>query len=324
MTNAPAIDGWGVLEHAVELARRNEDFVLATVVWRQGPSSGQQGSRAIVMASGEVLGWIGGACAEPVLVREALSALADGQPRLLALGTADELIDTPEGVTAIAISCQSDGALQVFVEPFVLAPHLVVVGRSPMAQTLFQLARDLGWNAELIEGSEFSTAAVSSRSIVVVATQGHGDEDIIEQAVAAGPAYLGVVGSQRRGQALRGYLQDRNISQDLIDSIRVPVGLDLGRTTHREVAVAVLAELVELRATGELGGRHGVPAAHTHELAATQTTEAVDPICGMTVTADDTSYPLEINGVTHYFCCSGCRVRFEADAETTSPAGSTT
>ncbi|MEE8498749.1 MAG: XdhC family protein, partial [Acidimicrobiia bacterium] len=118
MTNQPPIDGWGVLEHAVELARRDEDFVLATVVWRQGPSSGQQGSRAIVMASGQVLGWIGGACAEPVLVREALRALDEGEPRLLALGTTDELIDTPEGVTAIAISCQSDGALQVFIEPF--------------------------------------------------------------------------------------------------------------------------------------------------------------------------------------------------------------
>jgi len=316
MTNQSAIDGWGVLEHAVELARRDEDFVLATVVWRQGPSSGQQGSRAIVMASGQVLGWIGGACAEPVLVREALRALDEGQPRLLALGTTDELIDTPEGVTAIAISCQSDGALQVFIEPFVAAPHLVVVGRSPMAQTLSQLARDLGWNSELIEGAEFSTAAISSRSIVVVATQGHGDEEIIEQAVAASPAYLGVVGSRRRGEALRGYLQDRNISQELIDSIRVPAGLDLGRTTHREVAVAVLAELVELRATGELGRRH--------ELAATPTTEAIDPICGMTVTADDTSYPLEMDGVTHYFCCPGCRVRFETDAEKTSPAGSTT
>ena len=316
MTNQPAMDGWGVLEHAVELARGGEDFVLATVVWRQGPSSGQQGSRAIVMASGQLLGWIGGACAEPVLIREALGALAEGQPRLLALGTADELIDTPEGVTSIAISCQSDGALQIFIEPFVLAPHLVVIGRSPMAQTLVQLARDLDWNAELIEGSAFSTAAVSSRSIVVVATQGHGDEDIIEQAVAAGPAYLGVVGSRRRGEALRGYLQDRNISQELIDSIRVPVGLDLGRTTHREVAVAVLAELVELRATGELGDRHG--------LTATRTTEAIDPICGMTVTANETSYPLELDGVTHYFCCSGCRVRFETDAQKTSPAGSTT
>ena len=126
MTNEPAIDGWGVLEHAVELARGSEDFVLATVVWRQGPSSGQQGARAIVMASGEVRGWIGGACAEPVLVREALRALDDRQPRLLALGTSEELIDTPEGVTPIAISCQSDGALQIFIEPFVSAPHLVV------------------------------------------------------------------------------------------------------------------------------------------------------------------------------------------------------
>ena len=313
MTNEPAIDGWGVLEHAVELARRGEDFVLATVVWREGPSSGHQGSRAIVMASGQVHGWIGGACAEPVLIREALSALAEGQPRLLALGTSEDLTDTPEGVTAIAISCQSDGALQIFIEPFVSAPQLVVVGRSPMAQTLVRLARDLDWNAELIDGAEFSTDALSSRSIVVVATQGHGDEGVIEQALEAGPAYLGVVGSPQRGESLRGYLQDRNISQEVIGSIRIPVGLDLGRTTHREIAVAVLAELVERRAAGELGGRHGT--------AATPTTDAIDPICGMTVTADDTGYPLEMGGETHYFCSLGCRVRFETDAERASSVG---
>ena len=126
MTNDPAIDGWGVLEHVVELARRDEDFVLATVVWREGPSSGQEGSRAIVMASGQIIGWIGGACAEPVLIREALRALAERQPRLLALGKSEELVDTPEGVTAIAISCQSDGALQIFIEPVVSAPHQAI------------------------------------------------------------------------------------------------------------------------------------------------------------------------------------------------------
>ena len=316
MTNEPTIDGWGVLEHAVELARQGEDFVLATVVWREGPSSGQQGSRAIVMASGQIIGWIGGACAEPVLIREAQTALAEGQPRLLALGTSDELADAPDGVTAIAISCQSDGALQIFIEPFVSAPRLVVVGRSPMARTLCQLATDLGWIAELIEGADFSSDAVTSRSIVVVATQGHGDEEIIEQALEAEPAYLGVVGSPQRGEALRGYLRDRNVAEKLIDSMRVPVGLDLGHTTHREVAVAVLAELVALRAADELGGRHG--------LAATPTTEAIDPICGMSVTADDTSHPLEINGETYFFCCLGCRARFEADAENTSSAGGTT
>jgi xanthine dehydrogenase accessory factor len=307
VNDGSVLDGWGVLQHAAELARRGEEFVLATVVWREGPSSGQNGSRAIVMPTGEVIGWIGGACAEPVLIREAHQALAEQRARLLALGTSEQFGDVPQGMTAIAISCQSEGALQIFIEPVIPAPHLVVVGRSPMAHTLCELARALDWNAELIDGAEFSTEAVSPHSIVVVATQGHGDEDVLEQALAGdAPAYLGVVGSVRRGEALRGYLADRGASPERLDSIRVPVGLDLGRTSHREMAVAVLAELVELRAAGKLRG----PEASLPAVAA----DAIDSICGMTVTADETSHPLVVGDETHYFCCVGCRSQFEKQA----------
>jgi len=307
MTDDASFEGWGVLEHAVELARRGEEFVLATVVWREGPSSGQHGSRAIVTEDGRVIGWIGGACAEPVFIREAREALAEGQPRLLALGSSDQFGDVPQGMTAIAISCQSEGALQIFIEPVIPAPHLVVVGRSPMAHTLCRLATDLDWNAELIDGPDFTAAAAAPHSVVVVATQGHGDEDVLEQALRAAPRYLGVVGSARRGEALRGYLADRGFAPDVLESIRVPVGLDLGPTSHREVSVAVLAELVALRAAGGLRS----PATTA---AATPTVDAIDPICGMTVTANAGSHPLIMGDDTYYFCCVGCRDRYELQA----------
>jgi xanthine dehydrogenase accessory factor len=210
-------------------------------------------------------------------------------------------------MTAIAISCQSEGALQIFIEPVIPVPHLVVVGESPMAHTLCLLARALDWKADLLGGPDFSAEAVESHSLVIVATQGHGDEDVLEQALAAKPAYLGVVGSVRRGEALRGYLADRGFSPESLASIRVPVGLDLGPTSHREMAVAVLAELVELRAAGKLRtapASLGTPAA-----------EAVDPICGMTVTADSMSHPFVHGADTHYFCCVGCRDQFERQVD---------
>jgi xanthine dehydrogenase accessory factor len=306
MTDGSTFDGWGVLQHAVELSRRGEEFVMATVVWREGPSSGQHGSRAIVTREGEVIGWIGGACAEPVLVREAHRALAEGKSHLLALGSSNQFGDIPQGMTAIAISCQSEGALQIFIEPVIPVPHLVIVGRSPMAHTLWRLGLDLDWNAELIDGPEFSAEAIGANSIVIVATQGHGDEEVLEKAISVGPTYLGVVGSARRGEALRGYLADRGHAPELLDAIRVPVGLDLGPTSHREVAVAVLAELVAVRAAG---GLRGTPAASTASIA-----EAIDPICGMTVTADNTSYPIVRDAETHYFCGVGCHDQFEKQA----------
>src|SRR6185312_9003834 len=172
-------------------------FALATVVWRQGPSSGQQGSRASITASGELHGWIGGACAEPVVVREAREVISTGEARLLLLGTPDQFgAAVPDGMTVVPISCQSEGALEVYVEPVLPVPHLVVVGRSPMAQTLADLALAIGWRAKRFDWSEFSAGDVDERSMVVVATQGHGDEEAVERAAAAQPGYLGLVASR--------------------------------------------------------------------------------------------------------------------------------
>jgi xanthine dehydrogenase accessory factor len=248
-----AMQDLGVLERAGELARGGESFALATVVWRQGPSSSQQGSRAIITGSGELYGWIGGACAEPTVIRAAREVITAGAPRLLLLGDPGQFGGAvPDGMTVVPISCQSEGALEVYVEPVVPAPHLVVVGRSPMAQTLASLARALGWRCELVAGEDFTSADADERSMVVVATQGHGDEEAIEAAAQARPCYLGLVGSHRRGAAVLGYLAERGVPKGQLDRVRVPAGLDLGKTSHQEIGVAILAELVQLRAAGDL------------------------------------------------------------------------
>ena len=299
-----AIEGWGVLERAVELARMGEPFVLATVVWREGPSSGQHGSRAIYTASGEMYGWIGGACAEPVFKREAVTTLEAGTPRLLALGTSDRFGDLPQGTTAVAMSCQSEGALQIYLEPVMSMPHLVVVGDSPMAQTLSSQAKHLDWNVELVAGPDFSEGILSERSIVVVATQGHGDEDVLMSALKSSPAYVGVVASAKRGVALTEYLEGQSVRGSQIRGLQIPAGLDLGSTTHKEMAVAILAELVQRRAAGEFGGSVAIDAPRPDT--------AIDPICGMTVDAVPTSHPLEVGDETFYFCCPGCRAAYES------------
>jgi xanthine dehydrogenase accessory factor len=300
------VDSWSVLEQAADLSRRGEEFALATVVWRQGPSSGHQGSRAIVTASGDVHGWIGGACAEPVVIREAQGAISDRKPRLLLLGMPGHFGSVPDGMTFIPISCQSEGAMEVYIEPVLSTPHLVVVGRSPMARTLCDLAVALGWRSDLIDCADFTTADVNASAVVVVATQGHGDEEAIGQAALASPAYLGLVASRKRGEAVLGYLADRGVPRELLDTVRVPVGLDLGHTSHREIAVAVLAELVQLRVAGALVPQRPV-------VISAPPATVIDAVCGMTVRPDRSSHPLEHKGVTYYFCGAGCRSAFEND-----------
>ena len=229
------MNGLGVLERIGELARSGETFALATVVWRQGPSSSKQGSRAIITSDGQLHGWIGGACAEPVVIREAKQVMTDGNPRLLLLGSPDQFgTAVPEGMTVVPISCQSEGALEVYIEPVLPVPHLVIVGSSPMAHTLAELARTLGWSTDLLSTQDFAVRHADERSMVVVATQGHGDEDMIERAVAMRPAYLGLVASRKRAEAVLGYLAERGVPQDQLDRVHAPAGWTLaGRATRR-------------------------------------------------------------------------------------------
>jgi xanthine dehydrogenase accessory factor len=302
------MEGMDVLAEMDELTRGGQAFALATVVWRQPPSSSQPGARAIITADGELRGWIGGACAEPVVIREAQRVIAEGTARLLLLGTPDQFGGAvPDGMTVIPISCQSEGALEIYIEPVLPVPHLVIIGVSPMARTLASLAGALGWRTDLVQGSDFATDSADERSMIVVATQGHEDEDVLARAVAARPAYLGLVGSRRRGATVLGYLADLGVPQEELDRVRVPAGLDLGKTTHQEIAVAILAELVQLRASGALMQSKAAPAPAV-------AAQAVDPVCGMTV-ATASGQPVRHDGTDYYFCCAGCRRAFEKDPE---------
>jgi xanthine dehydrogenase accessory factor len=301
-------DGWEILRRGEELSRRGEEFALATVVWRQGPSSGQPGSRALITAAGQLHGWIGGACAEPVVIREAQRVIADRTSKLLLLGTPEQFGDSiPDGMVTVAIACQSEGAMQVYIEPVIPTPHVTIVGRSPMVHTLAELTRALGWRADVCDGPDLSAADLDARSVVIVATQGHGDEDAVERAVSASPAFVGLVASRRRGEAVLGYLADRGVAPAMLDRVHAPVGLDLGHTTHREIAVAILAQLVRLRAAGALAPSSG------DVTTAPAVADTRDPVCGMSVRADASSHPVEHDGVTYHFCCVGCRDAFVRD-----------
>lgn len=300
-----------IMEFAVELARTGQSYALATVVWRKPPSSGQPGSKAVITSDGQLHGWIGGACAEPVVIREAKRVLAAGDPALIWLGQESDFdgMHVPQGVMTIPMSCQSEGALQLYIEPVLVAPEVLIVGRSPMVTTLAELVRDVGWRGEVIDGPDFQTHMVGPASIVIVGTQGHGDEEALETAMKADPAFIGLVASAKRGDAVRGYLTEKGVSAEKLSHVKAPVGIDLGHTTHREMAVSILGELVQMRAAGELSQ---VPSASR---AIVEPEDVLDLVCGMTIAAVPANRPLEHEGVTYYFCAPGCRVAFVKDPE---------
>lgn len=286
-----------ILIRAAQLSEEGRPYVLATVTWRRGPSSGKGGSKAIIHPDGQVEGWLGGACAKPTVVRQALDALADGEPRLLLIGDHDHR----PGVTTVPMACASEGAMEVYVEPILTAPELIIVGNSPMCSNLAGLADLMGWRTNLVESLAGITA--SDRSYVVVATQGHADEPELERALATSAAYVGLVASEKRASTVREWLRDQGITDEQMTRLRAPAGIDLGSTEHEEIAVAILAELVALKASGA--------GAQVVETRAPET--AVDPICKMTVDVATAAFTSEWDADTYYFCAAGCQKAFERD-----------
>jgi xanthine dehydrogenase accessory factor len=308
-----------VLQLAAELSARGEAFVLATVVWRRAPSSGQEGATALITPDRKVRGWLGGACAEPTVVREAVKALEEGTPRLLFLGTPEELEgQARDGVVTVPIACQSEGAMEVYVEPVLPQPQLVAIGRSPPAVALAALAEALGWRSVLVdEGAEspfemnvlpsldLAMSDIGERSYVVVATQGHYDEEALTRALETPAAYIGLVASRKRAASVLGYLRDRGVSEEALARVHAPAGLDLGHVPTEEIAVAILAEITQLRAAGSLDTPAASAGAARHE--------ELDPVCGMTVDVAGARYHTVHGGRTYYFCSAGCLETFEKD-----------
>ena len=319
-----------ILKLAAALSARGEPYVLATVVWRRAPSSAKEGATALITPDRAVRGWIGGACAEPTVVREALKSIEEGSPRLLFLGSPEELeAHARDGVVSVPIACQSEGALEVYVEPVLPQPQLVAIGRSPSAVALTRMARGLGWRTLAIDDkgkvaghdadlviTSLDLDDVDERSFVVVATQGHYDEDALERVLATPAVYVGLVASAKRAEAVLGYLRDRGVTDEQLARVHAPAGIDLGHISSDEIAVAILAEIVRLRASGELDAPPSTMAT------AGPRHEEIDPVCGMTVDVADARYRTTHDGRTIYFCSTQCLEAFERDPARFQEVGS--
>lgn len=310
-----------VLERAAELSSRGESYALATVVWRRPPTSAKAGDRALVTADGELVGWIGGSCSRPIVVKECLRALAEGTPRLLHLGPPDQLPKARTGEVVCPIGCASEGALEVFVEPNLSRTHLVIIGEAPVAEALERLAGAIDYDVSRIQGDAGSApdlrgAEVGPASYVVVATLGRYDEAALESALATPAGYVALVGSRKRAATVLETLRSSGVTEDDIQRVHAPAGLDLGPVRHEEIAVAILAEIVQLRAE-----RAARPAFEVSGAGPSPEAEAVDPVCGMTVEIATARFTTRHAGRTWYFCCDGCRRRFEAEPDRYVRAG---
>ncbi|MFL5779017.1 MAG: XdhC family protein [Chloroflexota bacterium] len=333
---------------AVELEAAGRPFAFATVVAVQRPTSARPGATGIVHPDGTIEGWVGGSCAQPVVVREALRSIADGQPRLLRLSK-----DVPaegrrgDGVIELVMTCHSGGTLEVYVEPHLPAPVLWVAGSTPIAGALASLGAASGWRVTVFDpvaevdafpGAErvsaetdLAVADPDASPAIVVATQGIWDEEALASALRRDAAYVGLVASPTRAAVIRGWLRDEaGISEERLAALRAPAGMDLGAETPEEIALSILAELVQVRrgratfvaapGPATVAGQPFAAArssAHSSEAATTTTATPtvddivlLDPVCGMTVAREDARHLAEHDGVVYAFCSMGCRTSF--------------
>jgi xanthine dehydrogenase accessory factor len=300
-----------LIDVASDLQRRGEPFVLATVVRCEAPTSAKPGAKALVHADGRVEGWVGGACAEPVLVREALKALRDGRPRLIGLyGEGGREPGRTEGILDYAMTCHSGGTLEIYVEPYLPTPQLILVGHGPVLEALETLGQAAGYALvplrDAAAWSRLEGLALGRRASVVVATHADSDEDALERVLRSEAGYVSLVASRKRTTAILGRLSQRGVAADRLGRLKAPAGLDLGAITPVEIAISILAEIVQHHRSAKTVEAEPVADALTP-------TEAIDPICGMSVEIATARYRSDVADRTTYFCCLHCKETFDQD-----------
>lgn len=254
-----------VFEAMARYRDTGKDFAVATVVRALSPTSAKPGAKAIVDAAGHVEGWIGGGCTQPAVIRTAKQVLADGQPRLIRVTPKSSEV-SEEGVTEIGMPCYSGGTLEIFVEAVRQQPVLLVIGESPAARTLASLAVGVGFDVVAagakLDATSFPTAtrvvdrldgdalAAVNPAFVVVATQGHKDHAGIEAALATQCPHIAMIASARKADRFKDELKTRGFESARVNAIVSPAGMDIGAVTPQEIALSVLASLVQLRRQG--------------------------------------------------------------------------
>jgi len=295
-----------LLQLAADLARKGEPFVLATVVRRESYSSAHQGDMAVITADGAYHGWLGGNCTQPVVRREAARALLDGQPRLVSLSPDPER-DARPGIVALPMTCHSGGSVEIYLEPVLPPPRLLLFGDSPGARALAQLGKAMGYAVDAGDPSAPARSSSAPPAYAVVATMGENDEESLIAALAARPAYLAVVASRKRFAQIRETLLARGISATALETVKNPAGLDIGARLPEEVALSIIAEIVQLRRARATSA--------SEQPAAPAEREEIDPICGMTVAVATAKHRATHAGREFFFCNARCREKFIAEPE---------
>lgn len=313
------------LRKSAELVAEGKPFAVATVVRAEAPTSGKPGDKAIIHPDGRLWGWIGGGCAQPVVVKEALKALKEGRGRLIRISPSPD--GEEEGVVDYAMTCHSGGSLDIYIDPVLPKAQIVILGRSPVAQALARLSDIIGYAVIVVSqesaGENYGNASLLTRSdyalkdlrdgrerYVVVSSQGEDDEEALRQAINTGAEYIAFVASKTKADKVLEFLRQQGIAKESLAKVRAPAGLRIAAASPQEIAVSILAEIIQVR-----GRKKTIAESKPAATLSVLSTDAKDPICGMAVDISRAKHKTEFAGTMFYFCCAGCKQSFEQQPE---------
>jgi xanthine dehydrogenase accessory factor len=310
-----------------KLVGKNLGFARATVVRTENPSSSKPGDKAIITLDGKVHGWIGGGCTKSIVIHEAKNSIKTNKAAFIRIAP-DAEVGEYKGIKTYKMTCQSGGTVDVFIEPVLSKPHIIIFGNSAVAKALCQIGCDLNYrisvlvnedDAELYPGAttichDLKEIPFSNkrRDFLIICTQGENDRQHLKLALEADSGYIGFVSSRKKAHSLFRELRSEKVGFEDLEKIKTPAGLDIGAKSPEEIALSILAEVIsifrkEVKSQSEFQDnteeKDGIPQV------------IVNPVCRLPIQRIDAKYTEEKNGKLMYFCCEGCKKIFDTDKE---------
>lgn len=311
------------IDKANELNDAHEAYAVAMIVRRKLPSSGKPGDHAIITENGQIHGWIGGGCTRGIVLKEALLSLQDQKPRLVCISPSAKQ-DTADTYTKTYImTCQSGGEVEVYIEPVLPKLHLVIFGTSSIAMSLARIASSMDYRVDVVSAidakdsfptasqhidlEDYSSDYINANSAIVVCTQGDGDMQALKKAITSNPKYLGYVASRKKGASMFGDLRKMGVHMDQLKTIKTPAGIDIKAKLPEEVAISILAQIIEeFRSDTPKAEKEAPP-----QIEMKNEDFYMNPVCNIPVMKSSAKHIIQYKGENVYFCCDGCKVSFE-------------
>lgn len=306
-----------------KLNNERKKYAKATIVRRQVPCSSKPGDFAIIMEDGKMQGWVGGGCTHGIVLKEALLSMQEGRARLVRISPT-VVKDNMPNTKYYNMTCQSGGSVDVFIEPVLPRPQLIIVGHSHIAMALAKIGLAMDYLVTAIHASRDATvygnleglkiasglneANITANTYIVVCTQGSGDEQALESAILTQNDYIAFVSSRRKANAIFNSLRSKKISIDALKKIKTPAGIDINAKLPEEVAISILAQIIE-------DIRKPLEESSDTQKAAISEDYYLNPVCNIPIQKSTAKHVLEYKGDSVYFCCDGCKIKFEAEPE---------